>query len=141
MDTVSNCFLRSNAISSAPGCSQSSSASCSCSAVQVSSPMILRTLLLSSRSCWLLLFACPCKLSAHLFLGLHGLAFRPCLSTAMSTAGTDGATEVCDAILPSMRARHASECVPVPFWHLGQPVVTPNFFTIASVMYTCVHWL
>ena len=37
-----------------PGCSSSSSAPGSCSAVQVSSPMILRTLLLSLRSCYLL---------------------------------------------------------------------------------------
>ena len=145
MDTVSNCFLRSNAISSAPGCSSSPSAPGSCSAVQVSSPMILRTLLLPLRSCWLLLLACPCKLSAAPMTASLPRSSWPrfsppasglCLSTAMSLAGTGGATEVCDAILLSMRARHASECVPVPFWHLGQPIVTPNFFTIASVMYT-----
>ena len=49
----------------------------------------------------------------------------------MSTATACGAT-VCDA-MPSIRARHA--CVPAPFWHLGQPIEAPNFFTIASVMY------
>ena len=39
-------------------------------------------------------------------------------------------------MLLRIRTRHAFECVPVPFWHLGQPIVTPNFFTIASVMYS-----
>ena len=53
----------------------------------------------------------------------------------MSTAGAGGATEVCDAILLSMRARHALECVPVPFWHLGQPIEAPNFCTIAAALH------
>ena len=61
-------------------------------------------------------------------------ALRPSLSTAKSTAGAGGATEACDTALLSMRARHACVCVPVPFWHLGQPIEAPNFLTIASVM-------
>ena len=107
--------------------------------------MILRTLLLSPRSCWLLLLACPCDSStAPMTTSLPRSswprfsppALGPSLSTAKSTAGAGGATEVCDATLLSTRSRHACVCVPVPFWHLGQPIEAPNFFTIASVMYT-----
>ena len=35
-----------------------------------------------------------------------------CLSTDMSVAGAGVATEVCDAMLLSIRARHTFECVP-----------------------------
>ena len=62
-------------------------------------------------------------------------ASGPCRSTAMSTAGDGGATEVHDAILLSVRARHACVCVPVAFWHVGQLIEAPNFITIASAMY------
>ena len=33
------------------------------------------------------------------------------------------------------RSTRMCVCVPVPFWHLGQPIEAPNFLTIASVMY------
>ena len=80
-------------------------------------------------SCKLLLLACSCR-------SLFASRLGPGRSTAMSTAVACGATEVCDAVLLSTRARHACVCVPVPFQHLGQPIEAPNFLTIPSVMYT-----
>ena len=74
-----------------------------------------------------------------LSLGLHGLAFRlpprapvcrlPCQLQVLVARQRSA-----KPILLSLRARHAFDCVPVPFWHLGQPIETPNFFTIASVI-------
>ena len=52
----------------------------------------------------------------------------------MSTAGACGATEVCHAILLE-DACSTHMCLRAPFWHLGQPIEAPNFFTIAPVMY------
>ena len=55
----------------------------------------------------------------HLFLDSHGLAFRLPPGARVGQLPRQlracGPTEVCDAILLSMRARHACVRVPAPF--------------------------